>query len=124
MLAYLYVGFWILFFVCGLLYFYKYGLSHLYDYRIGERGVEFFLFVTFHIFTIKFSSIESVRKIRIFTPIDNTLSSIFLSLVIGNRMITQLVVLKMKVGPFRFIALTPKDPELFLRQLKVRMGEI
>ncbi len=116
-MTFIYVMVWISLFACVLIYLYKFGLSHLYDYRVGQDGVEFIFLTFLQVFTVKFASIESAREIRLFTSIDNKPSSIFTCLVIGNRLAAGLVVLKMKAGPFQYIALTPADRETFVQEV-------
>jgi hypothetical protein len=113
----LYAVLWVALFALIAIYFFIFGLSHLYDYRVGQRGVEFVLLRYFRAFTINYGSIESAREMKIFTAVDNRPSSIFTSLVIGNRIALGLIVLKMRVGPFRYVALTPANREAFLKEL-------
>lgn len=121
-MIYVYTAFWVCILIVALIYFYKFGLSHLYDYRVSERGVEFVLLRAFPVFTIKYTSIKTAREIRIFTAVDNRPSSIFTSLVIGNRITAGLIVLKMKAGIFRYIALTPADRKAFLHEVATRLS--
>jgi len=75
-------------------YFFRFGLSHLYDYCVGTQGVEFRLFGTIRIFTIRFELIEDVTEQRIFRLVDSKPSSFCRGLVVGNRVSAVYVVLK------------------------------
>ena len=119
----IYIVLWASLLVLILAYFYKFGLSHIYDYRVGEDGVEFLLARFIPLFTIKFASIESAREIRIFVAADDRFSSIFTSIVLGNRLAAGLVILKMRVGPFRYIGLTPADRKIFLADLVKNLSD-
>ena len=104
-------------------YFVRFGLSHLYDYSVGQAGVEFWIFRTIRIFTIKFESIEDAIEQRILVLVDNKPSSIFRGLVIGNRLAIRYIVLKMKSGLIRYVGLTPTDRRAFLEQVKRELNE-
>lgn len=101
-----------------VLYFFRFGLSHLYDYCVSTQGVEFRLFGTFRIFTIEFEQIETVTKQQIFRLVDSKLSSIFRGLAVGNRICATYVVLKLKKGIFRYVGITPADEMAFVEQVK------
>lgn len=111
-------------FISILLYLYKCGLSHLYDYEIGDTGINFFVFGIFRLFTIRFGCIESAQEVSVFRSPDNKFTSLFRGIVIGNRITTKLVVIKMKSGFFKYIALSPKDRKLFLEQLNMHIQRV
>ena len=118
----IYVAFWIGILVVILIYLAKFGLSHLYDYRVGQYGIEFTLLRFIPVFTIEFGAIESAREIRIFTAIDDRPSSMFTSLVVGNRISAGLIVLKMRAGLFRYVALTPANRKVFLHNVVAHLS--
>ena len=89
-------------------------------YRVGEEGIEL-TFLKIKIFTLKFGSIEKASEVKLFHLVDGAFASIFLALTVGNRITNKFVVLKMKSGPFPYIALTPKEPDLFLRQISQQL---
>ena len=101
-----------------IFYFFRFGLSHLYDYCVGTQGVEFRLFGTIRIFTIRFELIEDVTEQRIFRLVDSKPSSFFRGLVVGNRVSAVYVVLKLKRGIFRYVGITPADQTTFVEQVK------
>jgi hypothetical protein len=113
---------WVGLFAAVLIYLYKFGLSHLYDYRVVKRGVEFILLRYFPVFLIKFGSIESAREISFYSVADSRFSTIFRSIVIGNRISAGLIVLKMKAGLFRYVAITPADRKAFLHDVVAHLS--
>jgi hypothetical protein len=99
-------------------YLVRFGLSHLYDYRVGEDGIEFWIFASRRIFIIQFDRIEDVFEQAFLKLVDGKPISMFRGLVIGNRLATNYVVVKMKTGFFRYFGLTPIDRESFVAQVK------
>ena len=113
---------WFAMLIASCFYFFWFGLSHLYDYIVGEDGVEFRMFRSFRIFTIRFEWIDDAFEQRIFSLVDNRVSSLFRGLMVGNRFAIKYVVLRMKSGPIRYIGLTPADQRTFLEQVKDRLA--
>ncbi len=98
-------------------YFVRFGLSHLYDYRVGADGIEFWIVGAVRIFLIRFDRIEDIFEQAFLKSVEGNPTSIFRGLVIGNRLATTYVVVKMKTGFFRYIGLTPADREAFVAQV-------
>ena len=97
-----------------VIYLYKFGLSHLYDFRVGPRGVEIIVLGILPLVLIKFESIEAVQVGRFLRMAgDPSIIALFTSLAIGNRITLKTVVLTMKRGPFRYVQITPADPKGF-----------
>jgi hypothetical protein len=113
---------WLAVLIASSFYFFWFGLSHLYDYTVGEYGVEFRILCTFRIFTIRFDWIEDAFEQRIFSLVDNRASSLFRGLMVGNRIAVRYVVLRMKFGPIRYVGLTPADRHAFLEQVRHRLA--
>jgi hypothetical protein len=99
-------------------YLVRFGLTHLYNYRVVEEGIEFRIFISIRLFVIRFDKIDDVFEQTLFTSVDGNPASIFRGVVIGNRLAIKYVVLKMKAGFFRYIGLTPIDRETFVAQVK------
>ena len=112
---------WLAMLITSCLYLSWFGLSHLYDYIVGEDGVDFRIFRTFRIFTIRFEWIDDAFEQRIFSLVDHKASSLFRGLMVGNRFAIRYLVLRMKSGPIRYIGLTPADRLAFLEQVKRRL---
>jgi hypothetical protein len=113
---------WFAILIASCFYFFWFGLSHLYDYIVGEDGVEFRIFRSFRIFTIRFEWIDDAFEQRIFSLVDNRASSLLRGLMVGNRLAIRYVVLRMKFGPIRYVGLTPADRYAFLEQVRHRLA--
>jgi hypothetical protein len=101
----------------------KFGVSHIYDVRIGNDGVDIVLLTRFHVKTIRFESIEMAyeRSIFLLSEHDSGVSAFF-TVPMMNRISIRAVILKLKSGCFRYIAFTPEDRHAFLTQVNSRIA--
>jgi hypothetical protein len=99
-------------------YLLKFGLSHVYDVAIGREGLDVVVFRKVVIATIPYSSIERAERGWIFLSIDPS-GPWSVALPITNRVGLRPIIIKLKqrIGIFRYIAISPKDPASFLEEL-------
>lgn len=103
-----------------LLYFLKFGISHLIDYHPGDDGIYFILFLRFKIYTLKYNNIEICRPYRLwdFSWFDGRFSTFLRTLTIGGWPRLTRVMLRMKRGAFTHIFLFPHDPSQFAEEVQ------
>jgi len=102
-----------------IVYLFRFGFSHLFDVVIGRDGLDIVVFQKIVIATIPYRSIEGAERRWIFQSNDASAPwSIALPITnrIGLRAIA--ITLKQRMGIFRHIVITPKDPVLFLEKLR------
>jgi hypothetical protein len=98
--------FWFL--VIGILKFNF--LSYLYDIRVSNNGIEFFVLTFFKIYTLTFSNIDFIKAAKAWHP--------FIAYNFKNRPFQKAFLVSKKKAWFaRRILITPSDPELFTVQL-------
>jgi hypothetical protein len=102
-----------------IVYLLRFGFSHLYDVVIGREGLDVVVFRAIVITTIPYSSIERAECRRIFLSIDAS-APWSVALPITNRVGLRPIIIKLKrkIGIFRYIAISPKDPVRFLEELR------
>ena len=102
-----------------IFYLFRFGFSHLFDVVIGRKGLDIVVVRRVVIATIPFSSIEHVERRWIFLSIDAS-APWSVALPIANRVGLRAIIIRLKrrIGIFRHIAITPKDPVGFLGELR------
>jgi hypothetical protein len=102
-----------------IVYLLRFGLSHLYDVVIGREGLDLVVFRKVIVATIPYSSIERAERRWIFLSIDAS-APWSVALPITNRIRLRAIIIKLKrkIGIFRYIAISPKDPVHFLEELR------
>ena len=102
-----------------IVYLFRFGFSHLFDVVIGRDGLDIVVFQKIVIATIPYRSIERAERRWIFQSNDASAPwSIAFPITnrIGLRAIA--ITLKRRMGIFRHIVITPKDPLVFLGKLR------
>jgi len=105
--------------VAIIVYLLRFGISHLFDVVIGRQGLDIIVFRKIVIATIPYSSIERAERRWIFQTNDAS-APWSIALPITNRVGLRSIMIKLKrkIGVFRLIAITPKDPVRFLGELR------
>jgi hypothetical protein len=111
--------------VAIIVYLLRYGFSHLFDVVLGREGLEVVVFRKVVIATIPYSSIERAERRWIFLSIDAS-APWSVALPITNRVGLRSIIIKLKrrIGIFRCIAISPKDPVRFLEELRRYVPEL
>ena|SRR6266436_2235737 len=93
----------------------RFGFSMIYDYSIGLKVIEIVLLKLLHIPLISYQSIQSVYEDQL--SLDERFNP-FRTLRLGNRFMRRFVVVRKRSGLLQWILLTPRDPDLLLRELR------
>jgi hypothetical protein len=102
-----------------IFYVLRFGFSHLFDVVIGREGLDVVVFQKFVAATIPYSSIERAERRSIFLSPDAS-APWSAALPITNRVGIRPIIVKLKrrIGIFRYIAVSPKNPVRFLEELR------
>jgi len=90
-------------------------LRQIYDYRVTDGAIEIVLFRTLPVYRVHFDDIESVK---ILSWRELRLASIT-TLRMGNRLAKRYILITRKSGWFRYLAITPADPDSFVAQISL-----
>jgi hypothetical protein len=102
-----------------IVYLLRFGFSHLFDVVFGSEGLDLVVFRRVVIATIPYSLIERAERRWIFLSIDAS-APWSVALPITNRVGLRPIIIELKrrIGIFRYIAISPKDPVRFLEELQ------
>ena len=104
--------------VAAFIIFASFGLSFLYDYRIGPASIDVLLFRHFPIFRMRLVDIISVRRM--------TLGDAFFgvtNLRLSNRLYVWPILIERNRGLFRKVVITPARPDEFIAKLEAPLGK-
>jgi hypothetical protein len=101
-------------------YLFKFGISHVVDVHPGDQGIYFILFTRIKIYVLRYELIESCGAYNTFdfSWSDGTIWSGWRVLHIGGWPRLTRVILKLRRGPFSYIALFPRNPSDFAKQVQ------
>jgi hypothetical protein len=102
-----------------IFYVLRFGFSHLFDVVIGKEGLDVVVFRKFVVATIPYSSIERVERRWIFLSPDAA-APWSVALPFTNKPGLRPIIIKLnrRIGIFRYIAISPKDPVRFLEEIR------
>jgi hypothetical protein len=113
------IGFVFLIAVTGVLF--QHFARYLYSYSLSERSVDVRLVGLLALWRIPYSDIQDVREVKVgeifegeteFSPQNLRL------LRLGNRIIGRTVIIRLKRGLARAVALTPDNPQEFVEAIR------
>ena len=98
--------------------FYQFALRYILTYRFKEKGLAAVYFGFLYVVYIKYEEIENIRIM----PLRDTLWRGGLRTVrAGNRFTGPVVAFSRKKGFMNQVFLTPDDPTVFAKELKIRV---